>query len=698
MKTISRIFLPLAMVIPFVACNKENISKPEADGACKLNVVAVAEKFENGIESKTYIEGNDILWNEAEEMTIALIDGTNVYLEDSDGFVADGATGLFSFTISNVPVSGEYQYGGIYPASAQDGSQGGEGNQKNIKTILPATQIATAASYDPAAYILVAKPESFTEAQDTWYASFRRATALNKITLTGIDEDIVSVDITVPEGKYLAGRRYIDISTGVSAEDIYYGGTNMVSVKYADPLPYTAANVWFTSWEVEVAAGEEMTIKATTASKIYTKTFAAAGNGISFKENYFNTLTVNMADADIEDIEVAPAIPDGEYLIGAFHNGTWAVMTPENKSGYYVGNVTSVSVPVSDIACTDFYTVSGIRDNIWTVSAMDNGYSIGRDGRYVSISGQNANVSESSVSLAITKNEDGTYFIEQQNSTTNRALQYNYNNGSPRFKLYSKSSTGQYPAVVLIPWEEVSTPIINMDDSAIKVGSAESSDSRSYTLLNADYTAVSAEVQNSVDWVSVTVTDGAINWTIQENTTSEERNAVIVVSVEGGNSVEIAIEQAAAGVSLRYYVKVTEDQADWSGQYLIVYEAGSCAFDGSLTSKFEDSGNYKPVNIEGDRILSTEETDNISFTIAQISGGYSILGHSGYYIYNDSSTSNTVKGSTTETGLNTITMENNSAKIVSTTTVLRYNTSGMFRYYKSSSYTDQQAIQLYKLQ
>ena len=32
------------------------------------------------------------------------------------------------------------------------------------------------------------------------------------------------------------------------------------------------------------------------------------------------------------------------------------------------------------------------------------------------------------------------------------------------------------------------------------------------------------------------------------------------------------------------YTRVTADQADWSGEYLLVYEAGSLAFDGSLST------------------------------------------------------------------------------------------------------------------
>ena len=46
------------------------------------------------------------------------------------------------------------------------------------------------------------------------------------------------------------------------------------------------------------------------------------------------------------------------------------------------------------------------------------------------------------------------------------------------------------------------------------------------------------------------------------------------------------------------YTRVTADQADWSGEYLLVYEAGSLAFDGSL-STVDAVNNYQAVTIDG---------------------------------------------------------------------------------------------------
>ena len=51
------------------------------------------------------------------------------------------------------------------------------------------------------------------------------------------------------------------------------------------------------------------------------------------------------------------------------------------------------------------------------------------------------------------------------------------------------------------------------------------------------------------------------------------------------------------------YTRVTADQTDWSGEYLLVYEAGSLAFDGSLSTP-DAVNNYQSVTIDGDTITA----------------------------------------------------------------------------------------------
>ena len=144
------------------------------------------------------------------------------------------------------------------------------------------------------------------------------------------------------------------------------------------------------------------------------------------------------------------------------------------------------------------------------------------------------------------------------------------------------------------------------------------------------------------------------------------------------------------------YVKVTSTPADWSGDYVIVYEGGSLIFDGSL-STLDAASNTQSVTISNNTI-SAAEGDPYCFTVAAVDGGYSVQSAGGYYI-GRTSDSNGLTTSKTTVYTNTISLnDDGTANIVSGGAYLRYNTASnqlRFRYYKSTTYTAQKAIALY---
>ena len=145
------------------------------------------------------------------------------------------------------------------------------------------------------------------------------------------------------------------------------------------------------------------------------------------------------------------------------------------------------------------------------------------------------------------------------------------------------------------------------------------------------------------------------------------------------------------------FVKVTTELTDWSGEYLIVYETGNKAFDGGLTD-LDVVSNTITVTISGNTITANTTTNAAKFTIAAISGGYSIQASSGKFIGNGSN-SNGLTSSDSPL-VNTIAFNGGNIDIIgSGGAYLRYNANSgqeRFRYFKSSTYTGQQAIQLYK--
>ncbi|MBQ3572196.1 MAG: hypothetical protein IJA15_05165, partial [Clostridia bacterium] len=148
--------------------------------------------------------------------------------------------------------------------------------------------------------------------------------------------------------------------------------------------------------------------------------------------------------------------------------------------------------------------------------------------------------------------------------------------------------------------------------------------------------------------------------------------------------------------STQKWVKVTSAPADWTGTYLIVYEAGKVAFDGSLTT-LDAVSNTIAVTINNNEIALDTTNNAASFTID--ADGH-VISASGYYI-GQTSNANGLKSSTSTKYTNTISLNSDgSVNIVSGGAYLRFNKASdqnRFRYYKSSSYTGQQAIYLYKL-
>ncbi len=150
------------------------------------------------------------------------------------------------------------------------------------------------------------------------------------------------------------------------------------------------------------------------------------------------------------------------------------------------------------------------------------------------------------------------------------------------------------------------------------------------------------------------------------------------------------------------YVKVTALTEDFSGKYLIVYETDNLVFNSALST--DVASNYITTsNTLSGSIDWSSELENASFEITKSSSGtgYVIKGKSGSYI-GTTSDANTLVFKTTQM-VNTISFDSkgNVNIISSAGAYLRYNANAgqtRFRYYKSGSYANQKAIQLYKLE
>ena len=105
------------------------------------------------------------------------------------------------------------------------------------------------------------------------------------------------------------------------------------------------------------------------------------------------------------------------------------------------------------------------------------------------------------------------------------------------------------------------------------------------------------------------------------------------------------------------------------------------------------------MSVTDNKIASNSTTDAAKFTIAEVTGGYSIRSASGYYI-GRTSNSNGLDANASTVYANTLSINSSGDFVcVSGEAYLRYNANegqDRFRYFKSSSYTSQKAINLFR--
>lgn len=203
--------------------------------------------------------------------------------------------------------------------------------------------------------------------------------------------------------------------------------------------------------------------------------------------------------------------------------------------------------------------------------------------------------------------------------------------------------------------------------------------------------------------------DAAITFDNDGNATVVFQNSAFAYNILGWNTstqwncynaatgvIKIFVESPTATPVTGDYVKVTSSSELTDGEYLIVYEEGSLAFNGSL-DVLDASGNTVSVTIDNNTIASTTAVDAATFTIDVAAG--TIKSASGLYI-GQTSDANGLKTATTAYE-NTISIDadGNAVIVSSSGPYLRYNANSgqdRFRYFKSSTYSSQKPIALYK--
>ena len=509
--------------------------------------------------TKTHLDSDyNVIWDADEDMYIFCMESSGKApvsaVSDKATFSNENKEADFSFTLSGTGAFSNFIYGGVYPSSAVSKA----GNDKNAnagayKIELPNVQTPQPDAYDPEAFIMIAKPQTFQSAQTEISQYFRKAVALNDITFKNCglkDEKVSLIKITLPEGKYLAGRRNIDLTTGDLAG---YTSTaysfNSITLNYSTPFSVSEGKVgaWFTSWGVEFSEGT-MSVEIETDKAVYKRDITVS-KSISFVEGKYNILTIDMSSAARTAKSDSPDY-SGEWLI-VNEGKTYAAQKYVSKEN----NLDALSISVNEDSSID--EVEGIEDCKMVIKKVDDGDYAGlytiqdAAGLYLYAAGSTKNYLKGGATCSvdsywkIEKTENNgleSWSITASKSSNRNVMQYN--SGSQCFSCYSSAS--QDP-IALVSYSKVKvdlTPVLSVGDIANVPAAGVTGATVQITVKNIN--SVRATPDGTVV-TSASVTGNTLTYTVSENTSSEVREGQITLSAAGVDDVIVKVNQKAAG-------------------------------------------------------------------------------------------------------------------------------------------------------
>ncbi len=625
------------------------------------------------------------------------------------------AAATTSFTGNTALVNTLYVY---YPYVAGDAIN----TQGVVKANLLSTQTPTATSFDGKADIMIAKPVQLdAEGKSLSNLEFARLGAIVKVVLkdnTGsLAEEHLS-SLTMTTANDIAGKVYLD-AINQELGKLYDEGSRSKSVT----ANYTTAThfvvngenaVYFVVYPTTLELGSTVSFTAQTENYKISKSIALPSE-IALESGVVTTLNVSLAAEHIEEIETTNwvdnaynlvlntkdlAVGDQVVIVAADHDMAMGAQTNNNRSAVAVTKNANGINPTVDI--TNEVAILNIEEGsvagTFAFQTSDNKY------LYAAGSGSNYLKSQTTIdanaSFAITIGENGVATVKATESSNRNWMRYN--STSTCFSCYSSGQ--QDICIYKLVGEYTMPPVLTVNvESITNISNEGKVVTFEYNVAN-PVEGTSVVITDDAEWLTTADNNGTVTVTVAENTLEEERNATITVKY-GDLTKTIAVQQNAkpaegGETTTACFEKVTSAPSDWSGTYLIVYETGKVAFDGSLAT-LDAVGNTKTVTISNNQIEATDAMKAIAFTIAKSGdANYSIKSASGKYL-----------GSTGDAnGLTDFTSaQNNTIAFASADDItikgaggayLRYNfasNQARFRYYKSSSYTNQKAIQLYKL-
>lgn len=530
MKNIFNYLMLVAVAAMGFACqeNFEEIKTPATVDEVVMTINADVDA------TRTYIDeaNNKVQWSEGDQLKV--IENSATYRTTSA--IAIDAEGKAKFTVA-FPANttdAEFTYNAIFPASAVVEDDADKVDAAKIKVIVKDQQNATAASFDPQADMLVAK-QVVSDAQPTELnMQFKRILSLGKMTLNGLPADakISQVVFTAGASDILAGRNYVNATTGKVSEYGYYGKTNAITVNYDEAI--ATRDIYFTCNPFAMEAGETFKVKVVCEDISYTREVTIPeGRSLTFTEGNLGIFSVDMTNADTDDVV---AFAEGNYVVIAKNGTKYYAMKGVKGSGNYMTYAEVTYDGTATTISTDDDTL------VWSIAAVNGGYTFQNNADqylYGSNSGNYAYLGNAQT-LTISPVDGTNQYNVAIKDISERILAFNTNSGQERFAFYKGT---QAKNLYLVPVIESTQPYFTIEQDVMSY--TYDGDEIAFEVI--PHNGFDAEVTATTDaeWISF-VYDAPYIFAAGAPNDGASREAVITFSAEGYPSVEITVAQDAA--------------------------------------------------------------------------------------------------------------------------------------------------------
>ena len=310
MKRIYTIITLLSASLLLSNCQRENTSEGVMNEMVKITV-------ETADDTRTYINesAHRVEWSDNDRIVVF----ENNKFANSLSTSITNCKAAFSVVFNSDVTSPSFTYNAIYPTTSFAG--GNNVDLAKVELTLPSTQSATSTSFDPAADMLIAKPQTMYKQAESITMPFKRIVAMAKLTISNLPTSVKISEVKfTAQGKQLAGKSFVNLNT--SEVSMSNNTSDNITVKYNNSLSMNKPAVYFNCYPTTLSAGDTFSVTITSDEGVsYTKEVTIpAGRSLTFEQGNLATFNIDMKGISGNE-------PKQEYQIGNIYdiNGTKGV-------------------------------------------------------------------------------------------------------------------------------------------------------------------------------------------------------------------------------------------------------------------------------------------------------------------------------------------------------------------------------------